>query len=123
MRQLGQLEAAVMARVWAGDRPVLVREVLEDLQQDRPLAYTTVMTVMDNLHKKGFLSRERQGRAYAYQATRSREEHTAEMMEEVLAMAGDRAATLLHFVESISADEMAELKAAIDQMADPRSGS
>jgi len=120
MRQLGQLEAAVMERVWAGDRPVLVREVLEDLQQDRPLAYTTVMTVMDNLHKKGFLSRERQGRAYAYRAMRSREEHTAEIMEEVLAAAGDRAATLLHFVESISADEMDELKAAIDQMADKR---
>ena len=120
MRQLGQLEAAVMERVWAGDRPVLVREVLEDLKQDRPLAYTTVMTVMDNLHKKGFLSRERQGRAYAYRAMRSREEHTAEIMEEVLATAGDRAATLLHFVESISADEMDELKAAIDQMADKR---
>ncbi|MEJ7742726.1 MAG: BlaI/MecI/CopY family transcriptional regulator [Nocardioidaceae bacterium] len=123
MRQLGQLEAAVMERVWAGDRPVLVREVLEDLQQDRPLAYTTVMTVMDNLHKKGFLSRERQGRAYAYRAMRSREEHTAEIMEEVLATAGDRSATLLHFVESISADEMDELKAAIDQMADKRGRS
>jgi len=123
MRQLGQLEAAVMERVWAGDRPVLVREVLEDLKQDRPLAYTTVMTVMDNLHKKGFLSRERQGRAYAYRAMRSREEHTAEIMEEVLATAGDRAATLLRFVESISADEMDELKAAIDQMADKRGRS
>jgi predicted transcriptional regulator len=120
MRQLGQLEGAVMERVWASDRPVLVREVLEDLQQDRPLAYTTVMTVMDNLHKKGFLSRVRQGRAYAYRAMRSREEHTAEIMEEVLATAGDRAATLLRFVESISADEMDELKAAIDQMADKR---
>jgi len=123
MRQLGQLEAAVMERVWAGDRPVLVREVLEDLQQVRSLAYTTVMTVMDNLHKKGFLSRERQGRAYAYRAMRSREEHTAEIMEEVLATAGDRSATLLHFVESISADEMDELKAAIDQMADKRGRS
>lgn len=123
MRRLGQLEAVVMERVWAENRPVLVREVLEDLQQDRPLAYTTVMTVMDNLRKKGFLSRERQGRAYAYRATRSREEHTAEMMEEVLATAGDRAATLLHFVETISVDEMAELKAALDHRAVKRGGS
>ncbi len=123
MRQLGQLEAVVMERIWASDRLVLVREVLEDLQQDRQLAYTTVMTVMDNLHKKGFLSRELQGRAYAYRAVQSREEHTAEMMEAVLGTAGNRTATLLHFVETISADEMAELKAAIDQMADHRSGS
>lgn len=109
-----------MERVWSDSAPVLVREVLADLQPVRPLAYTTVMTVMDNLHKKGFLARERQGRAYAYRALRSREEHTAEMMEEVLAGAGDRAATLMHFIESISADEMAELKAAIDQLAAKR---
>lgn len=122
MRQLGQLEASVMERLWDADRPLLVREVLENLRQDRQLAYTTVMTVMDNLHKKGFLSRERQGRAYVYQAVQSREEHTAEMMDAVLGTAGNRTATLLHFVETISADEMAELRAALDQMSD-RSGS
>ena len=50
MRQLGQLEAVVMDLVWAKNGPVSVREVLEDIQRERPLAYTTVMTVMDNLH-------------------------------------------------------------------------
>ena len=35
----------------------LVREVLDDLRKDRPLAYTTVMTVMENLHRKGWLRR------------------------------------------------------------------
>lgn len=123
MRQLGQLEASVMERMWAADRPLVVREVLENLLQDRQLAYTTVMTVMDNLHKKGLLSRKRQGRAYAYRAIQTREEHTAEMMEAVLGTAGDRTAALLHFVETISADEVAELQAAIDQTADHRSGA
>ncbi len=118
MRQLGQLEASVMDRVWAAERPLLVREVLEDLQQDRDLAYTTVMTVMDNLHKKGLLTRERQGRAYAYRAVQSREDHIAEMMEAVLDSAEDRAATLLRFVETISAEEVAELRAAIDRTTD-----
>ena len=52
MRQLGELEAVIMDRLWEWGRPALVREVLDDLRKDRPLAYTTVMTVMENLHRK-----------------------------------------------------------------------
>jgi predicted transcriptional regulator len=48
MRQLGELEAVIMDRLWVWGRPVLVREVVEDLRPSRPLAYTTVMTVMEN---------------------------------------------------------------------------
>jgi predicted transcriptional regulator len=115
MRQLGHLEAEVMNRVWSWDRPVLVREVLEDLQQDRSIAYTTVMTVMDNLHRKSLLVREREGRAYRYSAAQSREEHTADLMEEVLASSGDRGATLMHFVEQIDHEELAALRAVISR--------
>lgn len=113
IRQLGSLEADVMARVWAGERPVLVRDVLEDLQQTRVIAYTTVMTVMDNLHKKGYLTRARDGRAYRYAAARTREEHTALVMEQVLAASGDSSATLMHFVQQIDADERAALSAIV----------
>lgn len=111
MRGLGQLEATVMERVWNAADPMTVRAVLESLQQDRQIAYTTVMTVMDNLHSKGFLTRERTGRAYAYRAARPREEYEAGLMEDVLAGSADRTATLLHFVEKISPDELAELRA------------
>lgn len=55
MRALGQLEAVVMERLWSYGRPVPVREVLVDLQRERSIAYTTVMTVMDNLHRKALL--------------------------------------------------------------------
>lgn len=110
VRQLGQLEAVVMARVWSADRPVLVREVLEEIQRERDIAYTTVMTVMDNLHRKGVLSREREGRAYRYRAVRSREEHTADLMEEVFATSGDKAATLMHFVQQIDEGELEALR-------------
>lgn len=58
MRRLGELEAVIMDRLWSWARPVTVREVLEDLQRSRTIAYTTVMTVMDNLYKKGILARE-----------------------------------------------------------------
>ncbi|MDA8393197.1 MAG: BlaI/MecI/CopY family transcriptional regulator, partial [Actinomycetota bacterium] len=61
LRPFGELESAVMDRVWAAGRPLSVREVLEDLRGERALAYTTVMTVMDNLHRKGWLVRHQQG--------------------------------------------------------------
>jgi predicted transcriptional regulator len=63
MRQLGELEGVIMDRLWDWGRPALVREVLDDLRKDRPLAYMTVMTVMENLHRKGWLRRDRDGRA------------------------------------------------------------
>jgi len=49
MPALGDLEVQVMRRIWARREPVTVREVLGDLQRDRNIAYTTVMTVMGNL--------------------------------------------------------------------------
>ena len=53
MRRFGELEAVIMERLWEQRRPTLVREIVDDLRDDRPLAYTTVMTVMENLHRKG----------------------------------------------------------------------
>src|SRR5260370_41693760 len=63
MRRFGELEAVIMDRLWEQGRPMLVREMVEDLRGDRPLAYTTVMTVMENLHRKGWLRRGRGGPA------------------------------------------------------------
>src|ERR1051326_7193900 len=64
MRQFGELEAVIMERLWEWGRPALVREVVDDLARDRSIAYTTVMTVMENLHRKGWLRRQRDGRAW-----------------------------------------------------------
>lgn len=118
VRHLGHLETAVMDRLWAWDEPALVREVLEDLQRERDIAYTTVMTVMENLHRKGVLVRARDGRAYRYTPTQSREEYTAATMEEVLASATDRSAALMHFVQHIDDEELAALKAMLDDLSE-----
>ncbi len=125
MRQLGELEAAVMDRLWAWNRPVVVREVLQDLQRDRAIAYTTVMTVLDNLHRKGFAVRQKDGRAYRYRPALTREQHTARVIEQVLASSGDREAALLHFVEQMPAEEVRRLREALtsfspDAKAKPR---
>lgn len=72
---LGDLEAAVMRAVWAADEPVPVEAVRRALiEQGRQVAYTTVMTTMSRLHKKGLLNRELKGRAYLYSPAMSEDE-------------------------------------------------
>ncbi len=68
---LGPLEAEVMRALWKAGEPLTVRELLGRLNEGRPqrLAYTTVMTVMNRLSKKGALRRDRRGRGYAYEPT------------------------------------------------------
>ena len=67
---LGSLERQVMDVVWRRS-PVSVRDVHAELGL---LAYTTLMTTLDRLYKKGLLDRQRQGRAFIYSASASREE-------------------------------------------------
>lgn len=85
VRGFGELEAVVMDRVWNHDpEMVTVRDIFEELSGERRIAYTTVMSTMDNLYNKGWLERERDGRAYRYWATLTREEHTARLMRDAL---------------------------------------
>lgn len=110
MRGFGELESVVMDHLWNQDGPATVRMVLDGIRTPRPLAYTTVLTVMDNLHGKGFLAREREGRAHVYWPTRSRADYAAELMGEALADSGDPTAALLRFVEQMPANEVSRLR-------------
>lgn len=110
MRPFGELESTVMEHLWSADRALTVRDVLSLIDRDPPLAYTTVLTVMDNLHKKGYLQREREGRAFRYWPTKDRAEHTAALMHQLLGDGGDRSATLLRFIDRMSAAEIKRLK-------------
>lgn len=105
MHGLGELEAAVMGVLWQADEPMKVRAVLDRLDTGRQLAYTTVMTVLDNLHRKEWVEREREGRAYYYRPSLSREEAAAQSLRDVLDSSGDPEAVLLHFVASVSDEE------------------
>jgi predicted transcriptional regulator len=111
MHGLGELEAAVMDVLWRASEPVKVRDVLERL--DRPLAYTTVMTVLDNLHRKQWVERELRGKAYLYRARMTREEAAARALREVLDASGDPHAVLMHFVASGSDEETDILRSAL----------
>ncbi|SSC21993.1 BlaI/MecI/CopY family transcriptional regulator, partial [Klenkia terrae] len=113
VRPFGDLEAAVMQVLWDGAQPATVRDVLRRLQTPKPLAYTTVMTVLDNLHRKGEVVREMDGRAWSYAPVRSRAQHSAALLQDVLQHAGDPQAVLMHFVADLGPDEVSQLQQAV----------
>jgi predicted transcriptional regulator len=113
-RPFGELEAAIMDLLWDAGASRLVRDLVRDLRPQRPLAYTTVMTVMDNLHRKGWLIRERDGRAWRYSAAVTRENYAARLMNDALDGSTDRAGALARFVEQIDADDARALAQALD---------
>jgi predicted transcriptional regulator len=122
VRGFGELEAAIMDRLWARDAPATVRELLTDLREQRTLAYNTVLTVVDNLFKKGWLRREPDGRAFRYAPTVSRAEYGARQLRSALDNAGDPAEALVRFVGRMSADEAAVLRQALDAHEEGGSG-
>lgn len=118
VRGFGELEAVVMDRVWNRDpESVTVREIFEELSDERRIAYTTVMSTMDNLHNKGWLERERDGRAYRYWATLTREQHTARLMHEALDGGGRSELVLSYFIEQIGPKESERLREALRRLA------
>ena len=104
-----------MDRIWnrGPTSSTTVREIFDELAAERDIAYTTVMSTMDNLHTKGWLARERDGKAYRYWATLSREQHSARLMREALDAGGRSDLVLSHFIEQIGPEESARLRAAL----------
>ena len=121
-RPFGDLEATVMDLLWGAERPLLVRDVVELMRPDRTPAYTTVMTVLDNLHRKGWLERGRDGRAWRYQPVLTRQAYTARLMHEALAVSDDRAGVLARFAREIDPADAAALAAALQEATPEESG-
>jgi predicted transcriptional regulator len=117
VRGFGELEAVVMDRIWDRDGTTTVRKIFDELAAEREIAYTTVMSTMDNLHTKGWLARERDGKAYRYWPTLTREQHSAQLMREVFDAGGGSELVLSHFIEQISPEESARLRAALQRLA------
>jgi predicted transcriptional regulator len=114
MRGFGDLEAAIMDRLWAAGDAMTVREIHTALTAERELAYNTVLTVVDNLYKKGWLQREPAGRAHRYSPLASREQYGAGLMRAALDAAGDPRQALLQLIGQMSQDETAALRAALN---------
>ena len=102
---LGDLEADIMEAVWrrGPGAAVTVRDVVSDLEGTRDSAYTTVMTVMGVLVKKGLLSARRSGVAHAYLATRTEAEFTDDVVGRVVRelLTDFAGPALTHFAQAV----------------------
>ena len=102
-----------MEAVWAAGEPVTARRIAEVLA-DRGLAYTTWLTVLGRLERKGLLERSRTARAHTYRPVASREDHIAVLMQQALGQADDREAALQHFARAVTPDEAEALRRALE---------
>ncbi|HWU45996.1 MAG TPA: BlaI/MecI/CopY family transcriptional regulator [Humibacter sp.] len=113
MATLGDLERSIMDLLWDASEPLSaadLRDTLTEHERGKPLALTTVLTVLSRLEAKQFVTRDREVRPHLYEASTTRAEHMAELMHEVLGSAPDREAVLARFVGQVSPGEAEQLR-------------
>ncbi|HEX9620021.1 MAG TPA: BlaI/MecI/CopY family transcriptional regulator [Polyangiaceae bacterium] len=116
---LFDLEADIMDAVWTKRwNEFCVADVQRELERERDIAYTTVMTTVGRLHDKGLLARVRDGRRYVYRPIMSRAEFSETMARELLSsLSGlghqEALALLVEQVAESDADELSKLEALI----------
>ena len=115
-RPMGSLESSVLEELWrSGDArtPAQVQAAI-----DGDLAYTTVMTILTRLWKKGQVTRSRIGRAYAYAPALPKAEFLAERMGGELERTLDHSAVLTQFVDKLSKTDTEALRAMLSELDD-----
>jgi predicted transcriptional regulator len=107
-RRQGSLETEILAALWSADGPLTPEEVRSSL--GRPLAYTTVQTILVRLHEKGAVERRLQGRAYAYSPLLDEKDLAARRMRTLLESEGDLDGVLSRFVATLDRKQAAALR-------------
>ena len=113
-RETGALEHEVLVQLWQLGGASTPAEVLARMGDD--LAYTTVMTILTRLWKKGLVTRERRGRAFAYEAAISEADLAATRMRATLDRVDDRAEVLSRFVGQLTRRDERALRRALDSL-------
>lgn len=112
-RERGELESEVMRILWDRDEPLSAREIQSVFTGHVP-AYTTLMTALERLQKKGQVVRSGESaRKVRFQAARSGHEHVSLSMMSALKGAGDRQAALLQFAGNLAPEDVEILRQAI----------
>ncbi len=118
---LGEAEMEVLHHVWTLGRAT-VSEVLESILRNRKVAYTTVLTLLNKLTRKGYLACDKSATSYVYSALLNpdevRQDLLTSLMDKVfLGSAGALVQTLVRS-ESLSEEDIAEIRKAIDSLED-----
>lgn len=111
-RPAGELEAGVLAALWAAEGPLTPGEVQGALGGS--LARTTVTTILTRLYEKGAVTRGRSGRGFAYTPTEDSPGLTARRMHTELAKEEDRSTVLARFVSQLSDEDEQLLRTLLD---------
>lgn len=118
MKPLTDLELAIMQVLWDLGGGT-AREVHEALRPTRPLAYTTVLTVLGILVEKGHLRRRKEGRAYRFLPRSSRQKTLSSMLDEFLKKAFDGSALRLVYglveEKKISREDLEEIERMLER--------
>jgi len=119
------LERRVLDVLWAAERPLTVREVLDAMAEDGgpTLAYTTVQTVMNRLVRKRVLGRDDGVSPHRYAPVRSRDDHAAKLIMDILDVSPDRGSVLLRLAEQVGADDADGLRQALQRRSGPSTDS
>ncbi len=124
---LGELEAEIMQFMWKAEQAT-VRHVVKSINSKRPIAYTTVMTVMGHLVDKGLLTRTAKGNKYQYQVAQSKEEFlrntSQNMVRNILHDFGDIAiAGFLGEISRVKPEKLEDLKSMLQEVMDEDASS
>ncbi|TJZ46100.1 BlaI/MecI/CopY family transcriptional regulator [Streptomyces piniterrae] len=119
-RPAGELEASVLAALWAAEGPLSPAEVQRAL--GRRLARTTVTTILTRLHAKGAVSRSRAGRGYAYSPIQDSAGLTARRMRSELDKQDDRGTALARFVSDLPTEDEQLLRSILADTEEPTRG-
>jgi predicted transcriptional regulator len=115
LRQQGELESLVLDALWDAKQPITSNDVLSSVSKNGDLALTTVLTVLSRLIDKGLVERvPASGRGFLFKASRTREEHAAHQLLEILANSENAALTLSHFTAGLSKKTINALKKSLD---------
>lgn len=118
MPRLGGLERQVMDVLWGAGERLTARQVLEQLQCEATLAYTTVATVLGNLVRKDLATRTPAGRALEFFPTHPRSAYVAGLMHEALEDSDNRETAFMHFVRDSSESDLDLLRRLINEPTD-----
>ena len=116
-----EVEMEILQVLWE-NQPATVREVVAVLNETRPRAYTSILSMLNVMHEKGLVEREMQGRAHVYRARKSRESTLGGVIKDLLGRAfqGSTSSLITQILEQSrpSAEELQEIQRTIEKWQD-----